>query len=75
MSLLKEIQDAAVDSETDIVQVLRKCRVLASRLSHDQLKDWVQKELDGYDVADRLPEYRVKHCQSKGILLGLPEHS
>jgi hypothetical protein len=70
MSLLKEIQEAAVDSKTDIVQVLRKCRVLASRLNHDELKSWVQKELDGYLPGEAVPDYRVKRCQSKGQFVG-----
>jgi hypothetical protein len=70
MSLLKEIQDAAVDSKTDILTVLRKCRVLASRLSNDELKSWVQKELDGYKSDDSLPDYRVMKCQSQGHFIG-----
>lgn len=60
-----------MDSKIDIVQVLRKCRVLASRLNHDELKNWVQKELDGYPPGDIVPDYRVKQCQSKGQFVGL----
>lgn len=70
MSLLKEIQTAAVDSTVDVVQVLRKCRVLASRLNHEDLKNWVQKELDGYPDGYELPDYRIKRCQSKGNFVG-----
>jgi AbiTii len=70
MTLLKEIQAAAIDSSVDVVQVLRKCRVLASRLSHDDLKAWVQKELDGYADGEELPDYRIKRCQSKGNFVG-----
>jgi len=71
MSLLKEIQDAAVDAKTDVAQVLRKCRVLASRLQHDELKLWVQKELDGYANGEAVPDYRVKQCHSKGHFVGV----
>jgi hypothetical protein len=70
MSLLKEIQDGAVDAKIDVTQVLRKCRVLASRLHHDELKSWVQKELDGYPNGMDVPDYRMKPCHSKGHFVG-----
>jgi hypothetical protein len=37
MRLLREIQDAAVDGASDLESLLRKCRVLAARLKHDEL--------------------------------------
>jgi hypothetical protein len=70
MSLLEEIKDSAVDSTIDILQVLRKCRVLASRLNHEKLKTWVQKELDGYLAGEAVPDYRIKQCHSKGQFVG-----
>lgn len=70
MSLLKEIQDEAVTSQSDIASLLRKCRVLASRLKNDDLKNWVQNELDGYKPKDELPAYRICRCHSLGTFLG-----
>jgi hypothetical protein len=70
MSLLKEIQDAAVDSSADLSMLLRKCRILASRLNHVELKNWVQHELDGYPDEATLPAYRVLAVQSKGHFVG-----
>lgn len=70
MGLLREIQDAAVDSQTDILVVLRKCRVLASRLGHEEFKKWVQCELDGYPKDEKLPDYRILQCQSQGHFSG-----
>ena len=58
MGLLREIQDAAVDGASDLETLLRKCRVLATKLKHEELKTWVACELDGYPPDVSLPEYR-----------------
>lgn len=70
MSLLQEIQAAATDGTTDLETLLRKCRILASRLKNNDLKNWVQWELDGYPHDVNLPEYRIISCQSFGQFLG-----
>lgn len=61
MSLLREIQSAATDNAVPLETLLRKCRILASRLKHDEFKDWVQSELDGYRNGKELPDYRMMH--------------
>jgi hypothetical protein len=58
MSLLREIQDAAVDATTPLAVVLRKCMILAARLGHEPFKKWVDEELDGYPHDAELPAYR-----------------
>lgn len=55
---------------TDIATILRKCRILASRLKHDDLKKWVQHELDGYPTKDEVPDYRIMPCESYGHFSG-----
>jgi AbiTii len=50
--------------------LLRKCRVLASRLQNDELKQWVQSELDGYRDEMEVPEYRHIHCHAYGHFFG-----
>lgn len=66
MSLLREIQNAAVDSDVELSVVLRKCLVLAVRLGHEQFKKWVEQELNGYDSKENLPEYRKIRAESRG---------
>jgi hypothetical protein len=56
--LLLEIQREAVDGKTELSTVLRKFLVLATRLGHQQLKDWAQWELNGYPTSSELPDYR-----------------
>lgn len=70
MSLLREIQDAAINSEVELTTLLRKCKVLAARLGNDEFKSWVDNELDGYKSADGLPDYRVLRVNSKGHFSG-----
>jgi hypothetical protein len=70
MSLLRQIQDAAIDSTVDIPSLLRKCKVLAARLGNDDFKRWLDNELSGYSSKDELPEYRVLNVNSKGHFSG-----
>lgn len=55
MSLLRDIQQAAVDSSIPLSDLLRKCTLLAARLQNDELRSWVARELNGYESADELP--------------------
>ena len=70
MSLLREIQDAAISADIPLTVVLRKCKVLAARLGSEELKVWVDSELSGYQNVDDLPEYRVLTVNSKGHFSG-----
>ena len=71
MSLLREIQDAATNETAGLATVLRKCRILATRLNHDGLKKWTQFELDGYRSETNLPSYRTLRCHSFGNFFGI----
>jgi len=71
MSLLREIQDAAIDVNVDISVVLRKCKVLAARLGNKEFKLWVEYELNGYTSKEDLPEYRILRVESRGDFFGM----
>lgn len=58
MGLLQEIITDAIDQNTDIPNLLRKCRILGHRLKYIPLQEWVSYELSGYPVATELPLYR-----------------
>ena len=70
MSLLREIQDAAIDSNVDLSVLLRKCKVLAARLGNPEFKQWVENELSGYKAVYSLPDYRIRKVNSKGHFSG-----
>jgi hypothetical protein len=70
MTLLRDIQDAAINSEIDISTVLRKCKVLAVKLGNENFKNWVDQELNGYKNIDSLPSYRILSVDSMGYFSG-----
>jgi hypothetical protein len=58
VSLLDQIIDEATDTRVPIATVLRRCKILASRLRYGPLAEWVERELGGYRNEDALPPYR-----------------
>jgi hypothetical protein len=60
MSLLSQIQADAIDPAVPTTVLLRKCLVLAAKLDHAPLREWVQHELSGYPDGDNVPAYRAK---------------
>jgi hypothetical protein len=55
MTLLRDIQEAALDSKVNLADLLRKCKVLAARLKHEEFATWVDWELNGYPERKMLP--------------------
>ena len=70
MSLLLDIQDAAVDSKSDLASLLRRCKVLAARLASEPLADWLLWEANGYPDNIALPDYRVWGVLLRGHFSG-----
>jgi hypothetical protein len=70
MTLLQDIQAAALDSNVDLADTLRKCKVLAFKLKHKEFADWVNHELSGYPDAKSTPKYRQFHLDSLGHFSG-----
>lgn len=70
MTLLREIQAAALDSSVDLSDLLRKCKVLAARLKHAEFAAWVDHELNGYPDNGAVPPYRRLKVESQGHFSG-----
>jgi hypothetical protein len=70
MSLIHDIQAAAISKDSDIPSLLRMCKLLAARISHQELTEWVDHELNGYPSNDALPDYRVIQVDSYGSFVG-----
>jgi hypothetical protein len=58
MSLLRDIQSDLAKQGGDITNVLRKCKILASRLRSKEFANWVDWELSGYPDSQPTPDYR-----------------
>lgn len=70
MSLIHDIQAAAIAKESDIPTLLRMCKLLAARISHQEFAEWVDRELNGYPTIKELPDYRVVRVDSYGSFIG-----
>ncbi len=57
MSILEEIQQAAVDANSDLGTLLRKCKVFAARMESQPLENWLIWESNGYPDEVEVPEY------------------
>lgn len=64
-SIVLELQQLASDSEKNILDLLRKAFLVATKLNLGEFKQWIQNELNGYK-SDELPPYRQVHAQVKG---------
>ena len=58
MTLIQELVDAASGDQVPVATLLRKVKVIASRLETGELEAWVEHELVGYPDEAALPEYR-----------------
>lgn len=70
MSLLYEIQESIVESDTDIGPVLLKLRLLAARLGSVSLEEWVKYESEGYSGNIDVPPYRIIGVSYRGTFSG-----
>jgi len=68
--LLDDIIDLATDNKQSITVLLRKCLILASQLKSERLKEWANKELNGYPSVEDIPPYRIKNARAKGSFSG-----
>ena len=70
MSLLNEIKHAAIDSKTDLGELLRRCKVFGASLNSKPLTDWLIWESNGYPANAPVPDYRIWPMQVKGHFAG-----
>lgn len=75
MDLIEDILNTVVDASSDLGTLLRKCRILAARLSSQQLENWLIWESNGYPKNVPVPEYRVWSLEVKGNFAGLYQAS
>jgi hypothetical protein len=69
-ALLDDIITFAVNGKLPLPDILRKCLILGHELKNERLKVWAKQELNGYDDATPVPDYRVLPAQAKGHFIG-----
>jgi hypothetical protein len=70
MELLDDIIDLAASDTGSVATLLRKCLMLAHALRNDRLLTWAENELNGYECAESVPEYRKTSAPAKGHFVG-----
>lgn len=70
MPLIHDIQAAAIAKDHDIPTLLRMCKLLAARISHQAFGEWIDHELNGYPNVSGLPDYRIIRVDSYGSFDG-----
>jgi AbiTii len=70
MTLLEDIQNAAIDSQSDLGTLLRKCKLLAARLGSQPLEEFLLWESNGYPDDVKVPDYRIWSLEVKGHFAG-----
>lgn len=61
--LVSEIERGALDSSTDLADLLRKCIALGGETGSAELRAWASRELRGYGREDEVPRYRITQSQ------------
>ncbi|WP_352338599.1 hypothetical protein [Psychrobacter sp. 16-MNA-CIBAN-0192] len=60
--MIKElIKDISYD-KISLNQALTRAKLIAYKIDNDDFIGWINKELNGYDDSDIIPEYRVLYC-------------
>lgn len=57
-SAITELQTLAEDSESDVLRLLLKAKVIATKLDMRDMTKWVDLEINGYAPDAEVPEYR-----------------
>ena len=54
--IVLDLQLEALSKDSDVLNLLRKAYVVARKLKLDEFEEWVNSELNGYKVGNRIPE-------------------
>ncbi|MXV49460.1 hypothetical protein GS399_00630 [Pedobacter sp. HMF7647] len=66
--MIKEIIKLLSDDEKSLTTPLLKTQVFASRIGNVPLYEWVNKELNGFNYSDEIPEYRIAKASPIGTI-------
>jgi len=64
--IVLELQSDCIDTNIPVRSILRKTKLIASKLDLDSLQEWIESELSGYECSlQDLPDYRKGVGQPK----------
>jgi len=56
---VKQLQGEVNDNNFPVSSILRKAKIIASKLEQKDFLNWIDKELSGYSSEEKVPEYRI----------------
>lgn len=65
-SIVIELQRDALDRNCRVTDLLRKAFVVAKKLNVSEFENWITKELNGYEEAEPVPDYRMIRGRVRG---------
>jgi AbiTii len=75
MNLLDQIiESGTMNTPPPLASVLRQCIVLSSQLKVPVLRTWAERELNGYENAEDLPDYRIVGAGAFGAFDGYRQY-
>lgn len=66
-SIVLDLQSEVTKSDCDVVSVLRKAHLIATKLGLTDFDKWILFELNGYKSDDNIPDYRIIRGQLKAL--------
>lgn len=63
--LILELQAAALDPKSRVVDLLRRALMISKKLDVSEMEDWISHELNGYELDDVAPKYRIVRGEVK----------
>jgi AbiTii-like protein len=75
MNLLDQIIDSGtMNTPPPLTSVLRQCILLSSQLKVPVLRTWAERELNGYETVENLPDYRIIAAGAFGAFDGYRQY-
>jgi hypothetical protein len=75
MNLLDQIIDSGtMNTPPPLTSVLRQCILLSSQLKVPVLRTWAERELNGYQTVENLPDYRIIAAGAFGAFDGYRQY-
>lgn len=68
MQIIDELITKISEGKISLTDILIQTKVLAFQLKNDELKTWINNELNGYDSGNILPAYRIISCEITGTV-------
>ena len=68
MKIIDDIINSLTDKSNTLTDILIKTKILAFKLKNQELQNWIDSELNGYEPNAELPKYRIIPCEIMGTV-------